>query len=166
MPDNLWKIRVLFVCMGNICRSPTCEGVFRQMLVERGLAQLIDVDSAGTHSYHVGSAPDRRAQRAALEQGIEIGHLRARQINSHDFTAFDHILVMDYDNLEDLRAICPSEYQDKLRLLMEYSQDSSKEEVPDPYYGGRDGFALVLKLAREASAGFIASLRDEVELTR
>lgn len=165
MPENKWKIRVLFICMGNICRSPSAEGVFRRLLMEHGLEQVIEVDSAGTHSYHVGSAPDRRAQRAALDQGVELGHLRARQVGQHDFQLFDYILAMDYDNLEDLRSQCPAEHRHKLRLFLDFSRDGGKDEVPDPYYGGHDGFSLVLRLVRDASEGLLEHLREEITLT-
>jgi len=151
-------VRVLFVCMGNICRSPTAEGVFRQLLHERGLADRIDVDSAGTHAYHVGEPPDPRAQAAARRRGIELAGQRARQVVVADFTTFDHILAMDRDNLALLEAHCPDAQRHKLGLLLDYAPDAGRRDVPDPYYGGGRGFEEVLDLVTDAGQGLLDAL--------
>ena len=135
---------VLFVCLGNICRSPTAEGVFRHLLAQEGAAGMIRVDSAGTGAWHVGEAPDARAQAAALERGIDLSALRARQVSADDFRLFDHVLAMDDSNLTDLAALCPSPYRSRLRLLLDFAPHVEEREVPDPYFGGDDGFGHVL----------------------
>lgn len=147
--------------MGNICRSPTAEGVFSHLLMSHNLSEHFTVDSAGTHAYHVGEAPDLRAQRAAKERGVELKHLRARKVHVQDFEHFDHILAMDRDNHANLLMLCPPEHQHKVRLFLEYAADESQLEVPDPYYGGAYGFERVLDMVEAASEGFIASLRRE-----
>lgn len=150
--------RILFVCMGNICRSPTAEGVFR-VTVEREAPQLdLYIDSAGTHDYHVGYAPDRRAQAAALARGVNLGALRARQVCAEDFAAFDLILAMDSANLEALKRRCPVELHHKLRLFLEFAPALGRTEVPDPYYGGGRGFEDVLDLAETAAEGLLAEM--------
>ncbi len=150
--------RILFVCMGNICRSPTAEGVFRA-LVEREAPQLeLDIDSAGTHDYHIGHAPDRRAQAAARARGIEIGAQRARQVQAQDFAVFDLILAMDSSNLAELTRRCPAEQRHKLRLFLEFAPALDRGDVPDPYYGGEKGFEDVLDLAEAAAAGLLAQV--------
>lgn len=164
MAESQGKIRVLFCCMGNICRSPTAEGLFRTLIEQAGLARVVDVDSAGTHGYHVGAVPDQRAQRAARDEGIELGHLRARQVSPRDYHEFDLVLAMDYDNLDDMRAACPPSEAHKLHLLMEFAPHTGTDEVPDPYYGGRDGFVLVLKLVHAACEGLLDHLREDVNL--
>ncbi|MDH3921029.1 MAG: low molecular weight phosphotyrosine protein phosphatase [Chromatiales bacterium] len=150
-------MRILFVCMGNICRSPTAEGVVRHLLVDTGLK--VDVDSAGTHGYHTNHPPDRRATEAAKSRGIDLTGIRARRVVAGDFDSFDLILAMDQDNLMHLEEICPTEYHDKLALFMSYAPDSGMEEVPDPYYGGRNGFERVLDLVEDAATGLIEDLR-------
>lgn len=155
------KIKVLFVCMGNICRSPTAEGVFRHLLDERGLNQRFEVDSAGTHAYHIGEAPDLRSQRAARDRGVELGHLRARKVVYGDFEDFDYILAMDAENHDILYAACPDQYRHKLSLFLEFAPQLSTREVPDPYYGGGQGFERVLDLVETASAGFLATLKQQ-----
>lgn len=155
------KIKVLFVCMGNICRSPTAEGVFTSLVFNSNLAERIEVDSAGTHAYHIGDAPDLRAQKAARERGIELGHLRARKVSAGDFEAFDHILAMDEENLAILSELCPAEHQHKIRLFLEYAPDLPQREVPDPYYGGAYGFERVLDMVEAAAEGFIQSLQHD-----
>ena len=148
--------RVLFVCMGNICRSPTVEGVFRQ-LVTRDLPDwVIEADSAGTHAYHVGQAPDPRARRAADRRGFDLSALRARRISEEDFSTFDLVLAMDPLNIAVMEEVCPPEHRSRMRLLMEFAPAIGREDVPDPYYGGSTGFEYVLDLAEEASAGLIA----------
>ena len=155
------KVSVLFVCMGNICRSPTAHGVFRKLVEEVGLEDFIEIDSSGTHAYHVGKAPDPRAQETAQRRGLELGDLRARQIEQKDFERFDYILAMDEDNHYSLSLICPLEYQEKLHLFMEFAPDWGEREVPDPYYGGATGFERVFDMVEEASRGLLEHIRRE-----
>lgn len=154
------KINVLFVCMGNICRSPTAEGVFIKLIEEKGITERFVVDSAGTHAYHVGDAPDLRAQRAARERDIDISCLRARRVSEADFEVFDYILAMDDDNMSLLSQMCPSHYQHKLRLFLDFALNAQIREVPDPYYGGPAGFERVLDLIEDASLGFLSYLQE------
>jgi len=153
---------ILFVCMGNICRSPTADGVFRQKVADHGLGQQVRVDSAGTHNYHPGNPPDGRAQAAAAKRGYDLSSLRARQINGADYASFDLILVMDQDNLAVLQDDCPPEQQHKLRLLTEFCQVHKASVVPDPYYGGADGFEQVLDLVEDACEGLLAHVKRQV----
>ena len=152
------RIGVLFVCMGNICRSPTVEAVFREHVARTAPALAITIDSAGTHDYHVGEPPDRRSQVAARRRGIELAALRARQLEAADFERFDYVLVMDERNLADARAIAPGRHRAELRLLLEFAPDTELREVPDPYYGSAAGFELVLDLAEAASRGLLEEL--------
>ncbi|MGB0128587.1 MAG: low molecular weight protein-tyrosine-phosphatase [Rhodocyclaceae bacterium] len=152
-------IRVLFVCMGNICRSPTAEGVVASYIERNSLHDRVAVDSAGTHAFHVGERPDPRAQDAAKKRGFDLSRLRARRVVREDFARFDLILAMDRDNLDCLFRECPQEHRHKVRLLLSYARNSSREEVPDPYYGGRDGFEHVLDLVEDAAQGLIEDLR-------
>ncbi|PZN72434.1 MAG: phosphotyrosine protein phosphatase [Candidatus Methylumidiphilus alinenensis] len=156
------KQSVLFVCMGNICRSPTAEGVFRKLLQDEGVEDWFEVDSAGTHAYHIGSPPDERAQKAALARGIDLSKLRARKVDSDDFESFDHILVMDQENYDTLIYACPRIHSHKVKLFLEYAPSLKIKEVPDPYYGGSKGFENVLFLIEQASVGFLKSVRDSV----
>jgi protein-tyrosine phosphatase len=156
--DKEKNISVLFVCMGNICRSPTAEGVFRHYVTEAGLAQRVDIDSAGTHAYHVGAPPDRRALAAAARRGFSMGEIRARHISPDDFARFDLILAMDLDNLALLREQSEPEYHEKICLFLEYAS-AQQTEVPDPYYGGATGFERVLDLVEDASRGLLEKLR-------
>ena len=149
--------RVLFVCMGNICRSPTAEAVFRE--VARRAGEAVEVDSAGTHAYHVGEPPDSRAIVAARRRGIEMEHLRARLVSREDFLRFDRLLAMDEQNLEHLRRLAPAGHRAELRLFLEYAPALGRKDVPDPYYGGETGFEQVLDLVEEASRGLLAVLR-------
>lgn len=149
------KTRVLFVCMGNICRSPSAQGVFSHLLEKRGLTDHFEVDSAGTISYHAGSPPDQRAQAAARGRGIDLSALRARQVKSEDFEFFDYILAMDEENLSDLLSRSPVFHQEKISLIMEHSGWNGGREVPDPYYGGESGFEQVLDMLEAACNGFI-----------
>jgi protein-tyrosine phosphatase len=151
---------VLFVCLGNICRSPTAEGVFRQLLAQQGVAEAIRVDSAGTGAWHVGEPPDARAQAAARTRGVDLSKLRARQVSPDDFEIFDHILAMDESNLTDLADLCPPRHRSKLRLFLEFAPHAEEREVPDPYFGGDDGFGRVLDLIEAASRGFLAHLQQ------
>lgn len=150
--------RVLFVCMGNICRSPTAEGVFRHVVQDAGLADQIDVDSAGTHAYHVNEPPDRRAQAAAERRGYSMSDIRARPVRIEDFERFDYIIAMDRDNLALLIDQADADYHDKIHLFLEYTS-GHEDEVPDPYYGGVTGFERVLDLVEEASRGLLETLQ-------
>jgi len=154
-------IKVLFVCMGNICRSPTAEGVFRRKVEEAGLHKHFHIDSAGTHEYHVGRPPDNRAQLAAGERGYDLAKLRGRQVSQKDFKEFDFILAMDMDNLTRLQDICPGEHAHKLGLFMQYSKNFLEREVPDPYYGDSAGFERVLDMVEDAGQGFIEHLHAQ-----
>jgi protein-tyrosine phosphatase len=149
----------LFVCLGNICRSPTAEGVFRRLVIEQGLEAQIEIDSAGTHGYHIGSPPDPRALQAARERGIDISGLRGRQATADDLQRFDYVLAMDRENLENLREICPRGHEHKIRLLLEYAPQRPEREVPDPYFGGASGFDRVLDMVDEAARGLLEEIR-------
>jgi protein-tyrosine phosphatase len=153
---------VVFVCMGNICRSPTAEGVFRHLVREAGLADRIQVDSAGTHDYHVGSPPDRRSCLHASRRGYDLAALRARQVERADFDRFDLVVAMDWDNYERLERICPPQQAGKLRRLMEFAPAGSPEEVADPYYGDTDGFERVLDEVEAACRGLLAHVRQRL----
>lgn len=153
------KIKVLFVCMGNICRSPTAESVFRHQLIEAGLSENIVIDSVGTHDYHIGKPPDKRAQQAALQRGYDLNSLRGRQISAQDFHEFNYILAMDRENMANLAKICPPQEQHKLKLFMEFSKGFSEREVPDPYYGGEQGFENVLNMIEDAGAGLLKEIQ-------
>jgi protein-tyrosine phosphatase len=149
---------VLFVCMGNICRSPTAEGVFRHLVQDAGLTDQIEVDSAGTHAFHVNEPPDRRAQAAAERRGFSMSDIRARRIRAEDFERFDHIVAMDRDNLAMLTDLADAGHHAKIRLFLEYSS-GNEDEVPDPYYGGAAGFERVLDLIEDASRGLLETLK-------
>ena len=154
-------MNILFVCLGNICRSPSAEAVFRGKLREHPLAHRIRCDSAGTAGYHAGEAPDRRSTEAARGRGYDMSSQRARQVSDADFDTFDLILAMDHRNLAELRRRASRQHQHKLKLLLEFS-DSPEQEVPDPYYGGRDGFEQVLDLVENACDGLLEFLRERV----
>jgi protein-tyrosine phosphatase len=147
--------RILFVCMGNICRSPTAEGVTRALAERKGVAAFFEFDSAGTHGYHIGNPPDARARQAAAKRGYDLSPLKARQVNAFDFDRFDRILAMDRDNLDLLRQACPEEHHGKLGLFLEYASRSTNDEVPDPYYGGPEGFERVLDMIEDAADGLL-----------
>jgi protein-tyrosine phosphatase len=150
--------RVLFVCTGNICRSPTAEGIFRRMVDDAGLAHLVEADSAGTHGYHVGEAPDARSQAAARTRGYDLSGLRARQVHRKDFADFDLLVAMDRGHHAILTRLAPSAESHKVRLMMSYARALGHEEVPDPYYGGPDGFEVVLDLLETASRGLLVEV--------
>jgi protein-tyrosine phosphatase len=152
--------RVLFVCMGNICRSPTAEGVFKHFVLERGLAAQIESDSAGTHDYHIGAPPDVRAQAAALRRGYDLSPLRARQVTPEDFAVFDYVLAMDEANRSALRQLCPAQYRERIRLFLEFAPEAGRREVPDPYYGGAQGFEEVLDLVESAALGLLRQIEN------
>lgn len=147
---------ILFVCMGNICRSPTAHGVMQQLVARAGLAQQLRVDSAGTHNYHPGEPPDPRSQANALRRGYDLSAQRARQVRLEDFAQFDLILAMDTDNLDRLQAHCPPQWRHKLGLLTRYCTRHTCATVPDPYYGGPEGFELVLDLVEDACENLLA----------
>jgi len=147
--------------MGNICRSPTAHGVFEALVQREGLADRILVDSAGTHSYHIGKAPDPRSQQTAITRGYDLSHLRARQAVREDFHEFDYILAMDRSNYADLLAISPPGLSDKLHLFLDFAPEVAADEVPDPYYGGGDGFARVFDLVEIASEGLLNRIKEE-----
>ncbi|MGD8559134.1 MAG: low molecular weight protein-tyrosine-phosphatase [Gammaproteobacteria bacterium] len=153
-------VNVLFVCMGNICRSPTAEGVFTRLVEEAKLADKIGIDSAGTHAYHVGEPPDPRAQKSILSRGIDISHLRARRAVAEDFEKYDYVLAMDHANMEILHELCAPEHSEKLKLFLEYSSHPDVKEVPDPYYGGPLGFERVLDLIEDASEGLLKTILE------
>lgn len=160
MTQTTRPIRVLFVCMGNICRSPTAQGVFTSLVRERGWLDRFHIDSAGTLDYHVGDPPDPRAQSAALLRGVDLSSLRARQVCEKDFQAFDYVLAMDRENLDDLRRQCPAQNHDRVKLFLEFAPDAGVDEVPDPYYGGAGGFERVLALVTAASEGLLEHIED------
>ena len=151
--------RVLFVCTGNICRSPTAEGVFRHLLREAGMDGRIGADSAGTHGYHVGEAPDRRTVACARQRGIDLSGLRARRVRTGDFEDFDLILAMDHGHLARLRELAPEGAGDRIRLFMDFAPASLPREVPDPYYGGASHFEEAFALIEAAARGLLAHLR-------
>lgn len=151
-------IKVLFVCMGNICRSPTAEGVFRSLVRGRRLEGRIEVDSAGTHGYHVGESPDPRTQRAAAARGYDLSSIRARKVALPDLEYFDLVLAMDKNNLDVLRRMCPPEYMNRLGLFMSYARNFDDDEVPDPFYGLGHGFDLVIDMVEDAANGLLDDL--------
>lgn len=153
-------MRILFVCMGNICRSPTAEGVFRHVLSTRAPQLQVEIDSAGTHGYHVGDPPDRRAVAAALRRGIDLSRLRARTVRSDDFDLNDLILAMDEENLQELQRQAPAARRNRIRLMMDFAPAASSRAVPDPYYGGPQGFEEVLDLLEEAAEGLLQDLLE------
>ena len=155
-------VKVLFVCMGNICRSPTAEAVFKYYVARAGLQDVILSDSAGTHDYHIGEPPDRRAREAAQRRSYDLESLRARRVTVKDFATFDLVLAMDERNLSVLKRHCPSEHAHKLRLFMEFGQDGGVREVPDPYYGGPQGFESVLDLIEDAAQGLLRHIRTHL----
>lgn len=158
---NKPSISILFVCMGNICRSPTAEGVFRNKVLDAGLENKIHIDSAGTIAYHVGHPPDPRAQQAALKRGFDLSSQQARKVTSSDFEAFDFVIAMDSDNYYELEVICPPGYEDRLHMFLKFAQNSNEIDVPDPYYGGGRGFETVLDLIEDASEGLLKHLKDQ-----
>ncbi|MCP5142268.1 MAG: low molecular weight phosphotyrosine protein phosphatase [Gammaproteobacteria bacterium] len=152
-------VRVLFVCMGNICRSPTAQGVFEKLVRDAGLQDRIDIDSAGTHAYHVGEQPDRRSQATARGRGIDLSTQRARRVNGNDFGMFDYVLAMDSDNHEILTDACPPEYRDRLFRFLEFAPELGRD-VPDPYYGGPQGFENVFDMVETAGRNLLAHIRE------
>ena len=156
-------VKVLFVCMGNICRSPTAHGLFQALVDKHQLGAAIQVDSAGTHSYHVGSPPDSRSQATARQRGVDLSGLRARRFVSADFNDYDYLLGMDRANIADMRAIKPDVSSGRLQLMLEYSAEFKQVEVPDPYFGD-DGFELVFDMIDDASRGLLQHIRSQHNL--
>ena len=152
------QTRILFVCMGNICRSPTADGIMRQLVADAGLANAIEVDSAGTHNYHPGEQPDARSRVAALKRGYDLSPLRARQVVDTDFEHFDLLVAMDHANLDNLKRRCPKEHAGKLHLMMEYASRHDADEVPDPYYESTHGFEIVLDYLEDACGGLLSQV--------
>ena len=157
--------RVLLVCMGNICRSPTAEGVLRCLIKNNNLGDKVEVDSAGTHGYHVGEAPDSRTQRAAAVRGYNLSQFRARKVARQDLDYFDLILAMDKSNLDNLRRLATPEQQERIKLFMDYARSFDDDEVPDPYYGLGHGFDLVLDMVEDASLGLIEEIKKKLRRT-
>ena len=159
-------MRILFVCMGNICRSPTAEGVFRRLAQQHAPQLPLEIDSAGTHDYHVGEAPDSRAVAAAARRGIDLRSLRAREVSDEDFERFDLILAMDRLNYVTVLERAPESSHERIRLFMDFAAAAEVEDVPDPYYGGPLGFEQVLDLAEEAAAGLLDEVTRRMEARR
>ena len=154
------KIRVLFCCMGNICRSPMAHGYFEHLVREAGLGERIEVDSAGTHAYHIGEPPDPRAQQTAQRRGVDLSTQRARKALREDFTEFDYVLAMDRDNYTILADLCPTGEEHRLHLFLEFAPQLSEREVPDPYYGGAAGFERVFDMVEAAAQGLLEDIRQ------
>lgn len=153
------KVSILFVCMGNICRSPTAQGIFTAAVEEAGLSHRVHIDSAGTHAYHVGEPPDPRATRAAAARGIDLSDQRARRVERADFERFDYVLAMDRDNRDALLAMCPAPQRQKVRLFLAHADEGTEQDVPDPYYGGEHGFERVLDLVEEGARRLLDDIR-------
>lgn len=153
-------VKVLFVCLGNICRSPTAHGVFESMVWQAGLNDQIAVDSSGTGDWHVGLPPDKRAVAEAKKRGYDLSQLRARQVSAVDFEQFDLIVAMDRSNLSDLQAIQPPSTRAEVRLFLEFADNAEVDEVPDPYFGAADGFSFVFDLVESASRGLLEHIRQ------
>lgn len=163
MQDRVATYSVLFLCMGNICRSPTAHAVFRHKMIHSGLANQVRVDSAGTHNYHPGETPDHRTQRHAAQRGYDLSDLRARQIREADFAGHDLVLAMDWDNLALAQDQCPPEHTHKLRRLTEFCLRFDSPVVPDPYYGGSQGFEEVLDLVEDACEGLLRHVQRQLQ---
>ena len=157
-------VKVMFVCMGNICRSPTAHGVFRKLVEDEGYTDEIYIESSGTHAYHVGEPPDDRAQQTARQRGLDLSDLRAQRIKSMDFQTFDYILPMDRDNYEILIDSSPPEYREKIRMFLSYAPGISQHEVPDPYYGGPRGFEQVFDMVEAGSRGLLDDIIGRFQL--
>ncbi|MCP3868251.1 MAG: low molecular weight phosphotyrosine protein phosphatase [Gammaproteobacteria bacterium] len=152
-------VKILFVCMGNICRSPTAHGVFETLVEKENLSGSIQVDSAGTHAFHEGQSPDKRAQETASNRGYDLSAQRARRACEEDFELFDLVVAMDQDNYHSLYKICPEGMEDRIHLLMDYAPSFRTREVPDPYYGGVAGFERVFDMVEAASEGLLKEIR-------
>jgi len=154
-------VGVLFVCTGNICRSPTAEGVFRAKVVEAGLTKEITVDSAGTHGYHIGDSPDDRSIEAAAKRGYDLSTQVARRVHEHDFHKFDVIVAMDRGHLRDLTAMAPGDTYERVKLFLTFADGYSGQDVPDPFYGGGKGFEDVLDMVESGSTGLLKAIQDD-----
>lgn len=157
-------VKVLFVCMGNLCRSPISQGVFEKLVSEAGLSNVIYADSAGTHPYQIDLPPDKRAQAAAKKRDYDLSRQRTRPATNMDFEMFDYLVAMDYANRDYLYSICPSGAEGKLRLFMEFADNRRFDEIPDPYYGGLSGFERVVDLAEDAARGLLSEIRTRYRL--
>ena len=157
------KTKILFVCLGNICRSPTAEGAFRHLVEEKGLEYLVEIDSAGTEAWHAGNPPDPRATSTALQRGIDLSSQRGRKVRAQDFDHYDHILAMDDENYDNLMRMSPSEHQYKIKLFLSFASNLHERQVPDPYYGGDQGFEHVLDLVQAASRGLLEEITGQGE---
>jgi protein-tyrosine phosphatase len=155
------KHRLLFVCLGNICRSPMAEGVFRRVAEEEGVLHLFEIDSAGLGDWHVGQAPDTRAQEAALNRGMDISGQSARQVARADYDRFDLLLAMDGSNYEELSQLAPKSARHKIRRFLDFAPHVGTKDVPDPFYGGKEGFDHALDLIEDAARGLLAELLDD-----
>ena len=160
--DPFAPVRVLFVCTGNICRSPTAEGVFQHLVNAENLHQYVLVDSAGTHGYHVGEQPDQRSVRVAAQRGYDLSGLRARQLAVSDFVEFDYLLAMDQGHRSILERGAPDEHRQKVSMFLDFSQKYGGHEVPDPYYGGGQGFEFVLDMIEDGAAGLLADIKKKL----
>lgn len=152
------QVNVLFVCLGNICRSPTAHGFFQNLVNFRDMDQLIYIDSAGTGDWHIGRSPDSRATTSALKRGVDLSDLRARQVTYSDFDRFDYILAMDKQNLADLETMVPSQFDGHLGLFLDFAEAYEADEVPDPYYGGGEAFDLVLDMVQNGCDGLLTQI--------
>lgn len=162
MKTSKMQFRVLFVCMGNICRSPTAEVVLQHFIAGNGLGDRVEVDSAATHRYHVGEAPDSRTMRAAASRGYDLSRHRARKVACQDLDDFDLILAMDKSNLDNLRRMASPEQQARIGLFMDYSANFEDDEVPDPYYGLGHAFDLVLDMIEDAAQGLVGEIKKTI----
>ena len=156
------NIHVLFVCLGNICRSPTAHGVFQKLVDDEGLNEMIKVDSAGTSGWHIGDPPDSRTAKVAKGRGVDLSSLRGRQVSLEDFDHFEYILAMDESNLNDLQAMAPANFTGHLGLFLDFANGANEREVPDPYYGGAKGFEHVFNLVEEASEGLMNQIKSDM----
>lgn len=157
-------VSVMFVCLGNICRSPTAHGVFQQRVEDARLADQITVASSGTSAYHIGEPPDSRSQQAAEQRGYDLSWIQAQQVSLDDLESYDYILAMDRSNLSALKQLAPASHHNKLRLFLSFDQQQPIQEVPDPYYGGVSGFDNVLDLIEGAALGLLQEIKQEHQL--
>ncbi len=160
------KNKILFICMGNICRSPSAEAVFADLIKKEELIDSFEIDSAGTHAYHIGNPPDKRSIAAALRRGIDMQHLRARQLEAQDFESYDRLIIMDHANYEEIIKRFPDAEHSRLSYMLDYAKNFTEKEVPDPYYGEGDGFELVLDLLEDAAQGLLDDYRNSNTLKR
>lgn len=156
------KKKILFICLGNICRSPTAQGVLQKKIIEAQLGDVLHIDSCGTGGWHVGQPPDDRTIEAAKERGYDLSELRARRLSADDYHKFDYMLAMDTRNLADVIKKAPGEYHGQIRLLLDFAPQFNMTEVPDPYHGGQDGFERVIELIEAASDGLLEEIQKEL----